>query len=256
MDQLRNFGEKFEGFALCAGGQTLHRHLQAVAHHLHAALGLGSQSVGLGSPGLLKSAGVKRGGAVQRQAQRKFTFFGDTLLAADQPRRLELDVQRAGAGRHQRHLEVGRDGQWHGQQHRALVTVVGQRANRDLAWQRPRNVASLHARRQRPGQRGGQARIPRVFPVGVPFRLVRQLQADPDRGPGRHPVRRMRHQLGPDMWRGHHLFGAARSHGRPTRKACHYQQQQGTHTGEGRVKSHGRMGAQRWGEVPHSGKHA
>ena len=53
-------------------------------------------------------------------------------------------------------------------------------------------------------QAGGLAGVARVFPVGVPLRLVDELQADPNRFAGVHAIGCMGHQLGA------HLLGGDR----------------------------------------------
>ena len=81
--------------------------------------------------------------------------------------------------RQQRRLEVGRDRERHRQQHRALVAVVGEIADRDLLGHRPGDVAGRHARRQGPLQLRRQAGVAGVLPVGVPLGLVRRAAGRP-----------------------------------------------------------------------------
>ena len=164
--------------------------------------------------GGIERGSVHAGRAFHRQLQHEVAFFGNAFLAAHQPHCVQLYFQLAGQ---QRRLEVGRNRQRHRQQQRALKAVVGQGANADLVRHRPGDVARRHARRQRPGQAGGQARIAGIFPVGVPCGLVRYLQTHPHRLAGLHPLRRVRQQLGTHLRRGHdriHAFLGAGAYGK------------------------------------------
>ena len=94
------------------------------------------------------------------------------FLPAYQPGGKKLDLQSATQG-----LETGSDGERNRQQHRAFVAEVGQGANRNFFRRRPGDVTRSHPTGQRPLKLRGQAGVAGVFPVGVPFGLVRQLQA-------------------------------------------------------------------------------
>ena len=87
----------------------------------------------------------------------------------------------------------------HAQQHRALVAVVGERADRDFFGQWPGDVTGHQACGQSPVQLGGQARIARVLPIGVPVQLVRDLQAQPHRLARLHALRCVGDQFCPHL---------------------------------------------------------
>ena len=97
-------------------------------------------------------------------------LLGNAFLAADQPARLQIHDQRIA-------LEPGADLQRHRQQHRTVIAVVGQLAERELARCRPGDLARCHASRQGPAQLGRQPRVARILPVAVPVRRMLQLQA-------------------------------------------------------------------------------
>ena len=216
LDDFGRFREDVQRLAAQLHRQALHTEAQQVAVDPDHAVGqdaLGGQRwPGLGLESGLKRRPVERGGALEGDLEGKFAFFRNALLATHQPGRLELDVQRVAR---QRRFEVGCDRQRHRQQHRALVAVVGQAANRDLLRDRPGNVAGDHARRQRPFERGRQAGVAGILPVGVPLGLVRELQPDPDRLLGRcrfaeshrNALRCERQQLGAHLRRRDDGFG-------------------------------------------------
>ena len=195
-DHLGGFREKVQRFSLQAGGQAGHRHVQDVPGDGDAA-GVG-EWLGLRLETGLKCRAVNGGGAFDRQAQHKFTLLRHTFQFAHQPAGLQLDVQRRAQDRG---FEVGRDCQGHWQQHRVFKTVVGQVADWQFFGRGPGNISRQHARGQGPAQGRGLAGIARVFPVGVPMRLVAELQTDPDGFTRVNTIGGVRHQLGA------HLFG-------------------------------------------------
>ena len=143
--------------------------------------------------------GVQRRRALHRHLQRERAFFGDAFLAADQPGRLQLEGrvlgERAGVeGACHRHR--------HGQQHGVFITVVGQRAERNLVRHGPGDLARVYAFGQLPFELRGQARVAGVLPVGVPLGLVRDLQTEQQRLAGADAVGCLRDQLGLHMRRG------------------------------------------------------
>ncbi len=153
--------------------------------------------MGGGGEGGVKHRAVQAGGPLHRDAQREPAFFGNALLAAGQPGGVELHLQVAA-------VEAGGDGQRHRQQHRAVVAVVGQRAERELARRGPGDVARRHTGGQGPFELGRQARVARVLPVGVPLGGVAELQPDPDSFPRARAVGRVGQQFGA------HLVGLRR----------------------------------------------
>ena len=203
LKQLIGFRKQLQRLALQRRRQPRHADL----HHRPVKLDLtcATQRLRLRPQNRVKSRAVQGGRAAQRQAQRKLALFGNALFAAHQPLRLELDLQRL---TQRRGHKLRRDGQRQRQQRRAFKTVVSQLANRDFVWQRPMDFARLHPRRQRPLQRGGQARIARIFPVRVPLGLMRQLQAQPHRFAHAHAIGRMRQQLSLHLRRRHGRFQA------------------------------------------------
>ena len=88
------------------------------------------------------------------------------------------------------------NGQRHGQQHGALIAIVGQAADGNFLGCGPGNVAGGYALGQRPLQLGGQAGVARVLPVGVPVGLVDELQAHPHGFAGVYAIGGVRQQLG------------------------------------------------------------
>ncbi|MNU97179.1 hypothetical protein D3C71_872410 [compost metagenome] len=207
VDDLGGFGEQVQRPAAQRHGQALHADVQQVAVGnlrlavRHDAVGACQHGLGLGPGGRLKGGTVERRGALDGQLQREFAFFGNALLAAHQPGGAQLDRrvlgQRAGG-------KTAGHGDGHGQQHRAFVAIVGQRADGDLLGQGPGDLARVQTGWQRPGQVGGQARIARVLPVGVPLGLVGDREAQPQRLAGRHALGRMGQQLGANIGRGDH----------------------------------------------------
>ncbi len=141
-------------------------------------------------PARARTARRARGGLTARQLQRELAVFGDALVLADQPVGCAACTSSASPA-----MRRG-DGHRHRQQHRAFVAVVDQRSDRQLARRRPVDVAGRDARGQRPLQRGRQAGVAGVLPVGVPVRLVLELQAQPDGLAGADALGRVRHQLG------------------------------------------------------------
>ena len=138
--------------------------------------------------------------------QLQLHLFGDAFHPAHQPAGVQpnLHLPRRVGHKIRPHL------QRHGQQHRALVAVIEQIAHADLLRHGPLHSAGAQARRQRPGQLGGQAGIAGVFPVRVPVGLV--LQQHPQRG---------RCARGDALWRLQHQLrlhmGRARALGRRSR---------------------------------------
>src|SRR6218665_301449 len=128
-------------------------------------------------------------------------LLGQAVLATAQPGgvRGDADVlpqraRREGAGH----------GHGNGQQHGAFVAEVEQRADGDFSGQGPGDFARLQPGRQGPVQFDRQARISRVFPVGVPPGLVVDGQAGPQRLAGCPALGRMGQEVGPQMGRGDH----------------------------------------------------
>ncbi len=220
-DHFTGFREKLQRLAAQRGRQARDTELERIA--LDPRRALAAQRLGLRIEGGLEGRRIQRGGAARRNLQRELAFFGDAFLLAHQPTGLELDLHVAAQ---QRRLEVRRDGERNRQQHRALVAVVGQRADGDLLGHRPGDVAGQHARRQGPLQLRGQAGIARVLPVGVPLGLVRQLQAHPDRLARREAIRGMRHEFGAHALGRHDALGAHL-------RAGHGRQQEGSHQNDG-----------------------
>jgi hypothetical protein len=210
-DDLGGFGEEVQRLSAQAHRQALDRQLQDVAVHAHAAVGHDARGARhdrarLGFGGRVKGGAVDGGRAFDRHLEAELSLFRDALFFAHQPGGLELDLHVLGqhAG-----FEVGRDGQGHGQKHGAFVAVVGQVANRNFLGQGPGDVACHYPHGQGPFQHGGQAGVAGVFPVGVPFRLMGNLQPHPDFVARRQPLRRVNQQLGPNLVGDDNRFGAA-----------------------------------------------
>ena len=188
-----------------AGGQAADTQRHAGVGHggLHGAC----KRFGCGGPGCFKTGPVQCGGATQRQAQRKFSLLRNTFLAAHQPAGgdTHFQVLRQAAG-----AEVGCNGQWHRQKHCALKAQVGQAANGNLVGRGPSDVARHYAGRQGPGQCGGQAGVAGILPVGVPLRLVLQLQTQPYLGTRRHALRGISQQLSAYLLGLHHCTDGSR----------------------------------------------
>ena len=134
---------------------------------------------------------MERGAALHRHLQAELALFGNALGLAHQPLRLQAHGHLRGE---RRGAEVGAHRHRHRQQHRALVAVVRQVPDRNLARHRPVDLAGGQAGGQRPPQRGRQAGIARVLPVGVPLRLVGQAQPQPHRLARRYALGRMGQQ--------------------------------------------------------------
>ncbi len=212
LDDFAGFREQIQRLAAQRHGQAVHADLQRLAisdHGLavrHDAGGSRQYRLGLGLGGGFKRSAIQCRGALYGQLQRELALFRNALLAAHQPRGAQLDggvlCQRAGCK-----TAGHRDGD--GQQHRALVAIVGQRADGDLLGQGPGDLASVQPGGQRPRQLGGQAGVAGVLPVGVPLGLVGDLQPQPQRLAGRHALGRMGQQLGPHIGRGDHAGALA-----------------------------------------------
>ena len=211
-DDVARFRKPLQRLALHAGGQAADAHLQALAvaaerGGLPARRQIGRQA----AQRLLERRAIERRRAAQRQANGEIALLRNAFLLAHQPGGVQAHFHRLGG---RAWLEFRRDGQRHGQQHRALVAIVHQRPQRKALRQRPLDFARAHAGRQRPLQLGGQARIARVLPVGMPMRLMLQPQAQPHGAAGGvrcfrrrrahgHALRRVSQQLRAHLRRGH-----------------------------------------------------
>ena len=146
--------------------------------------------------GLLSQQGFKRcrvgrKAAVGWNAQGKVALLRNALKATHQPVGVHLKVQRwRGVG-----LELLGHGEWHSQQHGFLEAVVGQVARFELVRQGEQHIARGDAGRQIEFELCGQPRVARIAPIGVPFGLVRELQAHPERLARLHTLRCMGQQL-------------------------------------------------------------
>ena len=123
------------------------------------------------------------------QAQGKLPRLRNANVFADQPFGVQLHVQGLGA-------KTCGHSQWHGQQERALIAKVHQRADGQFFRRGPLDVARHHLPAQLPLQSGGQAGVAGVLPVGMPMRLVLNHQPQPHRLPRLHTLWRVSHQLG------------------------------------------------------------
>jgi hypothetical protein len=185
--------------------QARHTHHEDISVHLDPCISL--QGCGWAAKLVSKGRGVQGRRALDRQAEDELSFFGNALLAAHQPLRLQLHVQRV---LEERRLEIGCDRQWHGQQHRVRHT-------RSWPGSRPGYFRGMRPRdcRRPPPQRGkrplqarvGQAGIARVLPVRVPIRLVGQLQADPQWLAGLQAVGCVGHQFCARALRSDYVLG-------------------------------------------------
>ena len=108
--------------------------------------------------------------AAQRQAQHKVALLRNTVLAANQPTGVQLDIHLRATGQGLGH------GHGHWQQHLVFIAVIGQVANLHALGQRPLNGARLPSGGQGPIQFGRQAGVTRIFPIGVPATGMAQLQ--------------------------------------------------------------------------------
>ena len=145
----------------------------------------------------------RRAGRAGRQGEAEVAALGNAHVFADQPIRPQLDLQwRLG----QRPLHR----QGHRQQQRALVAVVHQWPDGQSLGYRPFDLAGLESCWKLPLQLGGQARVARVQPIGVPTLLVHDLQAEPCLCAWAQTLRRVDQQLGLDLLGGDHgrRFGA------------------------------------------------
>ena len=95
--------------------------------------------------------------------------------------------------------KVGATSTGHRQQHGPFVAVVDERTDRQPRRRRPLDRSGGRAGGQLPAQRGGQARVARVAPVGVPAGRMPDQEAEAERLAGRHAVRCMGHELGPHL---------------------------------------------------------
>lgn len=68
-----------------------------------------------------------------------------------------------------------------GEQHSAVISVVGQGTELEFFGRGPRDVASGHAGWQFPRELRGQSGVAGVQPIGVPLRCVLKLQTRPNR---------------------------------------------------------------------------
>ena len=100
----------------------------------------------------------------------------DADVLANQPARVRGDRERAGGGDGER------------QEHVSGIAVRLHRPVDELLRLRPVDRARLNALRQVERQFGGNARVTRVRPVGVPTRCQNQMQAEPERPAGRHGI--------------------------------------------------------------------
>ena len=98
-------------------------------------------------------------------------LFRHTLFAANQPACI------------QRHRHTARNRlayrNWHSQQHVAVIAIVGHIAHCDFYGRWPLHLTRMHTRGQLPIKRGCHACVARVFPITVPVRGMRKLQAQP-----------------------------------------------------------------------------
>ena len=123
----------------------------------------------------------RQGGDRARRAGRdgerhlQLRSAGEALLAALQP--IGPSGQRHGLSGRQRRPRRDPDRE----QHVPLVAVAGHGSLRKGLGIRPLDGRGLEAVRQLPREPRGQARVPRVLPVGVPARLHPQVEPQPER---------------------------------------------------------------------------
>jgi hypothetical protein len=189
-DHASGLGKERELLALPRRGQAGDRYAQGFrAVNQLGARHRDSHFLRLCGPGRFEQFRVRRRRRLRRHTQRELALLRDAHVLAHQPLRRQLDVERVA-------LEAGRDRHRHRQQQLAVVAVVHQRAHRQALGRGPRDLACGRARTQLPIERGRQARVARVLPVGVPLGLVLDSQAEPHGLAGHQALRRVRHQLG------------------------------------------------------------
>ena len=193
VDHARGLGQEAERFAVPLCGQASNAQHQTLAFHRARGLRAGHR-LRQRRAGSFKKRGVARSGGLRGQLQHEVAPFGDAHVLAHQPVGAQLNAQRFG-------VEPCRHRHRNRQQQCAVVAVVHQRADRQAAWGRPLDVAGRQTGGQRPLQRGGQAGVSRVLPVGVPARLVVDPQAEPQRFACAHAFGRVRQQLGAHLRR-------------------------------------------------------
>ena len=120
-----------------------------------------------------KQGAVNRLAALAGDAQHKAAFLRDAFLTAHQPVGLQHHFGRF--------RQTGRCVQGHGrgQQNLTFEAIVGHLTHPDFFRDGPMGIANRPARGRLPLQLGGQARVPRVFPVGVPIFLMLDVQTQP-----------------------------------------------------------------------------
>ena len=127
-------------------------------------------------------------------AQAELAGLRKAIHLADQPVSTQLHVERRAA-------EGRRHGDGHRQQQGPFVPVVDERPDRQALRRGPFDGSRGGAGGQLPAQRGGEAGIARVHPVGVPLGRMLDQQAEPERLAGRHAVGRVCDQLGAHLVR-------------------------------------------------------
>ncbi len=191
--------QRVPGLRRCAAHQA---QLQVAPGTLHLGTPAGQRGWGFGAGGI--KARCQRAcrwlGAWRQHRHRQVQRggFRDADVVADQPVGHRLQLQGA-AG-----LGIGRCGEAQRQQQVVFIAVVDQGPDGQAARRRPFDRPDLGAGGQGPGQRGRQARITRIAPIGVPVRNVLQPQADLQRLPGLHAAA-AGHQFGGDMLGAHRL---------------------------------------------------
>ena len=141
--------------------------------------------------GLEKVTAMGGSSALHGQLQRELAAFGNAFHAADQPVGRQVYFSHATGGC----LKICSYLDGHRQQDVAFIAIVHQWPHAQRMGCGPFDGTCAQPCWQLPLQIGRQARIARVFPVGVPAWLVRQFQAQPQRLPSGHPIRRLRHQF-------------------------------------------------------------
>ena len=146
--------------------------------------------------------------ALYGQLDAEIALLWNALLFANQPIGTQLNLNRAliVLRLEGRAYLNGRD-----QQSGVFVAIVGQTANGNTARRRPNDWAIHHACGQLPLKLGGQTRIARVAPVGVPMGLVHQLQTQPNGFAGSKAIRRKCQKGGFNLRGFDHLAGRART---------------------------------------------
>lgn len=123
-----------------------------------------------------------------RQREAQIGTAGNAFNMADQPMR--PDLQNHGRA----DLRIGRHMDRNGQQLIAGEAEVAEFANFETRGRWPVDRIGGMAVRKTPLQSRRQSRIAGVDPVGVPLRLVLQVQAEPG-NPGRHEHRHLADQV-------------------------------------------------------------